>query len=459
MRAALDASAPAWVHLALIDQGLVPERLMRESMGRDHALVVLSRPSATAARAVRALAPAVEVIAVGEFTADELDALIAAGVDEVLPVEPRPQDAARLRLACGRAARRQVPAAGDGAGLVECGAILDSVPLGVILLDPARRIARLNATAAVALGGGVAELTGAALDDFVGWEPWATAYGLVAEVCAGAPTASAIASSETDGRAWSLTASPLRSGAAGDRRTILLVRDVSDELRLRRSAELNERMANVGSVVAGVAHEVRNPLFGISAIADALELRLKDSGEPLPHLQMLRTVVARLAKLMNELLVLGSTARLEREPLVVGDVVEEARLSVSHLAVARGVAIELVAASTPIVVGADRSQLAQVLQNLLDNAIRHSPAGAVVTVGASAESGRVLITVRDRGPGFGANRARAFEPFFSRRKDGTGLGLAIVQQIAQRHDGAVRLADHPEGGAVVTVELPLEVRR
>jgi PAS domain S-box-containing protein len=336
-------------------------------------------------------------------------------------------------------------------------AILDSVPLGVILFDDRRRIVRLNAAALEVFGTSFAELVDAPLDDFMAWQPWATAAPLVAQVLAGASTASAVSHPEPDGRAWSLSVTPLRADLGGERRAILLVREVTDDLRLRRTAEQNERMASVGSVVAGVAHEVRNPLFGISAIADALEMRLKDLGEPLPHLQMLRVVVARLAKLMNELLVLGSTARLEREPLVVGEVLEEARQAVAHLAGERQVTVDLAAPPHPVIAAADRSQLAQVVQNLLDNAIRHAPAGSVVTGAAVAlDGGRVHITVRDRGPGFGPHRARALEPFYSRRKDGTGLGLAIVQQIAQRHGGTVSLSDHPDGGALVTVELPAE---
>ena len=238
---------------------------------------------------------------------------------------------------------------------------------------------------------------------------------------------------------------------------IAVCREITDELRLQRAFEANERMASVGSLVAGVAHEVRNPLFGISAIADALELRFH-GGEALPHLAMLREVVARLSRLMNELLALGSTTQLELEQVAVTDVLDDARAACAALALERCVAI-VVSGDEGVAAELDRGRMTQVIQNLLDNAIRHAPAASWVEIAVTSTDERLRLTVRDHGPGFGEHKARALEPFYSKRKGGTGLGLAIVAQIVQRHGGTVTLDNAREGGAVVRVDVPMAAPR
>jgi signal transduction histidine kinase len=109
----------------------------------------------------------------------------------------------------------------------------------------------------------------------------------------------------------------------------------------------------------------------------------------------------------------------------------------------------------------DRKRMTQVFQNLLANAIQHSSRGGRVRFraepGAVGEQAGILFAVEDDGPGFPPDAlAHVFEPFFTRRRGGTGLGLSIVQRIVDQHQGEIVADNRPEGGAVVTVKLPLK---
>jgi signal transduction histidine kinase len=104
----------------------------------------------------------------------------------------------------------------------------------------------------------------------------------------------------------------------------------------------------------------------------------------------------------------------------------------------------------------DRPRMLQVFENLLKNAIEHSPAGATVSVSAVIAEDSVSIAVEDRGPGFQADDLpRIFEPFFTRRRGGTGLGLSLVLRIIEQHNGSVRAMNRHGGGATMLVTLPL----
>jgi signal transduction histidine kinase len=108
---------------------------------------------------------------------------------------------------------------------------------------------------------------------------------------------------------------------------------------------------------------------------------------------------------------------------------------------------------------ADRKRIVQVFQNLLENALRHSPPGGTVVVllePPAPDGSLVRVAIRDAGPGFAAaDLPHVFEPFFTRRKGGTGLGLSIVQQIVEQHGGRVEARNDPAGGAEVVVFLPI----
>jgi PAS domain S-box-containing protein len=330
----------------------------------------------------------------------------------------------------------------------------DALAFPLLLVELDGRIIRMN-EAARKLGGisyeGVIHHPLAVLGER---QPWRSVHALLAVVAAGDRQTSLQTRGE-DGRTWNVSVS-LVAGPENERWAVVVILDVTDTVRLQESLRHSETMSAMGALVAGVAHEVRNPLFAISAILDAFEAKLSRRAEYRRYLEVLRERVQRLNDLMRQLLDYGKPPRLDLVEVAPREVMEAASGACAPLAGRAGVEIALDAAAGMPRLRVDRSRLIQVLENLLANAIQHSPAGSRVRFRADSDAGGVRFSVEDAGPGFRPEDLdRIFEPFFTRRRGGTGLGLSIVQRITQEHGGRVAAANLPEGGAAMTVTLPV----
>jgi len=232
------------------------------------------------------------------------------------------------------------------------------------------------------------------------------------------------------------------------------------QARLREALHRSRVLAAMGALVAGVAHEVRNPLFGIASTVDALEARLArlpNRADYERHISVLRGEVDRLSALMRELLEYGKPSELDLATQPIEPLVDRAVGACQSQAERARVTID--ARIPALSVRADATRLTQVFQNLLDNAIHHAPTGSAVSLDVNEirENGHRWIECRvmDAGPGFQPDDLpRVFEPFFTRRRKGTGLGLSIVERIVTSHGGTIDAANGPTGGAVLTVRLP-----
>jgi signal transduction histidine kinase len=215
----------------------------------------------------------------------------------------------------------------------------------------------------------------------------------------------------------------------------------------------------MGALVAGVAHEVRNPLFCISATLDALEAKFDKQEGQQQYLDVLKREIKRLNDLMSELLEYGKPARLDLVEESLHVVLERAIQNCSMLAEQSQVQVVNTANLHEVVLRMDQTRMTEVFQNIIDNAIRHSPAGAVVTIRAqewhSDMQRWISCFIEDHGPGIrNTDLPKIFQPFFTKRRGGTGLGLPIVQRIVEAHGGKVVAFNHPKGGAVLRVSLP-----
>lgn len=240
-----------------------------------------------------------------------------------------------------------------------------------------------------------------------------------------------------------------------------IIHDVTEQIRLERArAELEASAQRLGVVAVGVAHEVRNPLFGISSTLDAFRARFGERPEFQPYLNVLGDQVERLSRLMRDLLEYGKPPRVERSRVDLARVVTQALAACAPLAEKHGVTLVREGPEGGMSLTLDGTRILQLLQNLVENAIQHAPQGSRVRLllGQEVRDGlpTALLEVTDEGPGFRAeDLARVFEPFFTRRQGGTGLGLAIASRIVAEHAGEIEAANQPGGGARLTVHLPL----
>ena len=243
--------------------------------------------------------------------------------------------------------------------------------------------------------------------------------------------------------------------AEGEDRVILILRDITRLVTLQESVRQGEQLAAMGELVAGVAHEVRNPLFGMGVTLDVYEPLVNHNGDAAEMFTALRTWIDRLNQLMEDLLQYGKSWHVDLSEGRLGDVIEQA--VAQTIPVADQMRVRIRAESEDgLTMLMDPERLAHAVQNVILNAVQHSDAESDVFVDARRANGMIECTVRDAGPGFEPkDLPRIFQPFFTRRRGGTGLGLSIVQRIVDEHGGTVFAENAAGGGAVVRMRFPV----
>ena len=252
--------------------------------------------------------------------------------------------------------------------------------------------------------------------------------------------------------------------------TALRDADIARAALSERNESLLELDRFKDRVLAMVSHDLRSPL---TSIRGYVELLLDKETGPLDgrqrhFLDVVKRNADRLDRQIGDLLLVASIGEgrlsLVRAPVDPSQLVTDAAEAAAPQAVQREIRLQVSAGELPTI-DADGPRLAQVLDNLISNAIKYTPDGARVQVEASARQDRVIIAVRDTGIGMRAEeRANVFEPFFrtddvkERGIKGTGLGLVIVKAFVEAHEGSVNVESEPGSGSCFTIELPVRIR-
>ena len=253
------------------------------------------------------------------------------------------------------------------------------------------------------------------------------------------------------------TASALASERALTRRQLKDLAATNERLT-RAQAELvaSERLATVGRLAAGVAHEIGNPLSGVLGWLSVAQTRSAADSELSGYLRELEAEVRRIDGIVRSLLDLGRPVRTQVGPVPVADLVRTAARLVGSGPEFREVKVDT-DIDPGLVALADPGPLSQVVINLLINAAQAIGGPGTIRVVGAAEGGRVRLEVLDSGPGVPAElRERIFEPFFTTKSagKGTGLGLAVSQHLLRAMSGDISVGDSPHGGGKFTVSLP-----
>ncbi|MBW2060827.1 MAG: PAS domain S-box protein [Deltaproteobacteria bacterium] len=265
--------------------------------------------------------------------------------------------------------------------------------------------------------------------------------------------------STKDGRSIPLAVSvaAVPSGAEGRQGSgaVFILRDLSQIKDLEEQVRQSEKLAAMGRLAAGMAHEVRNPLSSMRGLARFLARDLDETSREAEYLKVMVFEIDRLNRVMNSLLDFARPREPDLKPTDLNEVVKYTLGLVSDDARHQGVSIVENLTQDPLIANADRDQVIQAVLNILLNGIEAMPHGGLLKVTSYFETGFALVKIEDTGPGIDLDdRSRLFDPFYTTKDQGTGLGLAQVARIMEIHGGRVVVGGQAGHGAVFSLHFP-----
>lgn len=332
--------------------------------------------------------------------------------------------------------------------------LVSRMPIGLVALDRESRLTAINAVAEATLGLDAAAVIGS------------PARSVLPDQLAGTlDNAAGVVEKEVrcpvaDGRHVPLDVSAASlNDENGDRfGQVILFKDLTEIRALRQELEKNRRLASVGRLAAGVAHEIRNPLSSIKGFATYFKEKYHDSASDQEIATIMIQEVDRLNRVVGQLLEFARPLRLHVERIVMKPFVADTLRLVERQGRDAGVAMTMAVDDDHLTADMDRDKMSQVLLNLYLNALDAMKPGGRLTVSVDRDARRrIRIRVADTGAGIDAgDQPHIFEPYFSTKKSGTGLGLAIVHNIVKAHQGEILVDSSPEKGTTIEIILPSE---
>ncbi len=236
---------------------------------------------------------------------------------------------------------------------------------------------------------------------------------------------------------------------------VLLIRDSTEMKSLEKELKRSERLASLGKMAAGVAHELRNPLSSIKGLTLILKKSFSTESREAAIAEILVGEVERLNRSISELLDYAKPARLTREKVNVSEIVEKTASLIEGDAESYNVQIQLEMGSGLPAVFVDRDKINQVFLNLFLNAVQAMPNGGLLRVTTGWEEPWVVVTVWDNGGGIeDETLQKVLDPYFTTKNDGTGLGLSLSNKCIEEHGGQLKITSRQHEFTRVRVLLP-----
>jgi two-component system, NtrC family, sensor histidine kinase HydH len=239
----------------------------------------------------------------------------------------------------------------------------------------------------------------------------------------------------------------------------LVFKDLSEIEELRKQIARHQRLATVGRLAGGVAHEIRNPLSSIKGFAVYFKER---HAEDAPIADIMIQEVERLNRVVSQLLDFSKPVRLTRQSMPFRKVIEASLKLIERQVKDQRIELKTVLPESDEQIRVDPDRLGQVLFNLYLNALEAMENGGILTVAASTEpsTGNAIIRITDTGNGIAPEHlGHVFDPYFTTKPTGTGLGLAIVHNIVEAHGGMLSFDSRPDRGTTVTIMLPTDASK
>ena len=323
-------------------------------------------------------------------------------------------------------------------------AVLESLPCGVVVRGSDGTIVSVNRSAESILGVTAAELVGAS--------DHASLAGSGAD---GQPHELTRADGSRLVLASSYSAVDLSDGTLDG--SVEILDDHTERTEMVERLHAADKMAALGTMAAGIAHEIRNPLTAAKGFAALLGRSLHEEPETARWCKLIEDAVLEADAIIENMLSFGSPQRLRLETIDCEELLAGAmRLALADDEVQSSVSV-CTSVSAPPFLG-DRIKLRQAIRNLVENAIQAQSAGARVDVTLTLEEQEIVVRVADAGPGVPPEiRHRIFDPFYTDHAGGTGLGLALVAAIARLHGGTAQVSSEPSstlGGAEFLIRFP-----
>jgi len=335
--------------------------------------------------------------------------------------------------------------------------VVERMPVGLVALDGNGRVISLNQAAEATLRLSSDQVTGRTASEVLPRQ----VLDLVAALKDSTRTAigKEFDCSFRDGRLVPLdvTLSSLKGEDGTDWGTIILCRDLTEVQNLKREVETTRRLASLGRLAAGVAHEIRNPLSSIKGFATYFRDRYRDNPEDQKTSEVMIQEVDRLNRVISQLLEFARPPVIQKKRASLQSLIQRSLKMIERQTSAKGIQVLSELPSDIQDVDLDPDGINQVLLNLYLNAIEAMEQGGTLTVSLSKKESSpwVKLTVTDTGAGISReDLEHVFDPYFTTKQTGTGLGLAIVHKIIEAHRGEVRAESEVGRGTTVSVLLP-----
>jgi two-component system NtrC family sensor kinase len=336
---------------------------------------------------------------------------------------------------------------------------------GIAVVGPDRAVLRANRALAALADVGESELVGLNFCETLFGTSEAVEE-LISAAYRGQRTAPLVVRMERNQRVLRLTAAPFADqpgrAPAGTRPVVILVEDVTEQRILEAQLIQNDKMASIGQLVSGVAHELNNPLTSIAGLTELLLERAPEPSLPHEHLRVIHDQAERAGRIVRNLLTFARKGVAEKVAVDLNDVASRTSLLIMYELQLHGIDLESDFHAEPLVVLGDRYELQQVLLNLVNNAVHavsQLEAGRPrrIRIETRLQGGTAILRVCDSGSGVPPHLVSyLFTPFFTTKApgEGTGLGLSLSYGLVKAHGGELVYEAPPEGGAEFRISLP-----